>query len=246
MSSRSDYAGKHAYRGRVAADYDRDRVGEALWDTEQAFVADWCTRQVRGTSVLDLPTGTGRFLDLFLTAGLQVHAMDISDDMLAEVRRRWPAGGLPPGLTLAVGDAERIPLAEGGVDFVLSWRLVHLLPLPVVRVALREFARVARRQVVLQVFAVRPRGQRPPFAEGFRRAVRPLLRRLRAVFGGPPVPTWNHITSYSHGEEDLEAAWSAAGLHCVKVHGFGAGADGLLNQVYFLEAKLPEVIPSRR
>lgn len=229
-----DYVGKHAYQGKVADRYDHDRQGEEIWTREQRFVVEWAAALPKDASILDLPTGTGRFVEGFLGLGLRVLAMDISDDMLAAVRRRWPAE-TTPRLTVATGDAEHLPLADGSVDYVLSWRLVHLLPPAVLPAVLREFRRVARAGVVLQVFAVRPAGARAPWGEPFRRRLRPLWRRLRSAFGGPTVHSWNHITSYAHREEDLRAAFAQAGLRLVRTHGFGSGADGLLNQVYFLE-----------
>ncbi len=232
MTKPADYAGKTAYRGPIAEHYDRDRVGEAIWQVEQQFVTDWTATLSPGQGVLDVPAGTGRFTEAFLARGLQVHAMDISDDMLAPIRRRWPAA--TPGLTVQAADAERLPLADGAVDCVLSWRLFHLLPAPVYRRVLQEFHRVARREVVLQVFAVRPAGQPRPFAPGLRRKLGPTWRRLRAALGGPPVQPWSHIASFSHGDDEIRQAIAAAGLVVARVHDFGADAAGLLNRVYFL------------
>lgn len=233
MTNPSDYAGKTAYRGPIAEHYDRDRVGEAIWELEQRFVADWAATLPPGLSLIDIPAGTGRFVEILLGRGLKVHAMDISDDMLAPIRRRWPAAD-NPGLTVQAGDAEHLPLGDGAVDCVLSWRLFHLLPVPVFGRVLQEFRRVARGQIVVQVFAVRPPGQPRPFAPALRRKLSLARSRLRAALGGTPVPPWAHIESFSHGDEEIRRAIAAAGLAVARVHDFGADAAGLLNRVYFL------------
>src|SRR5262245_23377795 len=86
-----DYAAKTAYRGEVAARYEEHRTVEAVWSQEQAFVQAWIGTLRPHDTVLDIPTGTGRFIDLLLAKDLRVHAWDISEDMLAQIRARIPS-----------------------------------------------------------------------------------------------------------------------------------------------------------
>lgn len=227
-----DYAGKSAYRGDVAASYDRDRVVEPLWATEQAWVEAWAATLPRGTVVMDLPAGTGRFVDLLLARGLKVQALDISDDMLAELRKRPAAAN--PDLAIARGDAERLEAAEGSVDYVLCWRLFHLLPLPTIERVLAEFRRVCRGQIVVQVLPVRLGG----VAAMIPAAAKALLRPLRRWFGGQQQTPWSHISSYVHVERDLLRRFAGARLKVVSTATM-ADYAGRPVRVYTLERDGP-------
>jgi ubiquinone/menaquinone biosynthesis C-methylase UbiE len=192
----TEYAGKSAYHGDVAARYEQDRIGEPLWAVEQEFVRQWAAQCPRGAWVLDLPVGTGRFVELLLAAGLRVRAMDISEDMLAEVRKRpMPADA---SCVIERGDAERLALADDSVDYVLCWRLFHLLPLETVGRVLGEFRRVCRGRIVVQVLPVRT-----GFASVIPAAFKAVVRPLRQTIARQPATPWAHIPSFVHGERDL-------------------------------------------
>ena len=55
MIQPNTYTGKTAYQGPIAANYDRDRVGEPVWQSEQAWFAGWAARVPAGARVLDVP-----------------------------------------------------------------------------------------------------------------------------------------------------------------------------------------------
>jgi ubiquinone/menaquinone biosynthesis C-methylase UbiE len=166
--------------------------------------------------VLDLPAGTGRFLEMLLERGLHVQAADISEDMLAEIRKRYPQ--LPAALTLATGDAEQLPLPDASVDYVLSWRFFHLLPLPVTDRVLAEFRRVCRRQIIVQVLPVRVGGVAAWLPPWLRAIVRPLRRWVARSPGAPAATPWSHIASFTHVERDLLRAFARQRLAVVQRH----------------------------
>lgn len=226
-----DYVGKSAYYGKIASRYDEQRITEPIWNAEQEFVSGWVRTLASGTTILDVPAGTGRFLGIFLDRGLKVHAQDISADMLAEIHRRLAP--LPPGLNVRVGDAEQLDLPSDAVDFVISWRFFHLIPLDVLGRVLPEFRRVCRGTVVVQVFGVRPMGWRRTVWQSFKDWARPAWRRLRPFDPRTAATPWAHITSYPHHEEDLLQAFNRAGLIVQDTHTL-ALQDGLANRVYFL------------
>lgn len=223
----TDYAGKSAYRGEIAARYESDRKTEPLWVEEQNFVGRWAATLPEGATILDLPAGTGRFVELLLERKLRVMACDISDDMLAEIRKR--AAVNDPSLTIAKADAERLAMADKSVDFVLCWRLFHLLPIDAIERVLGEFRRVCRKEIVVQVLPVRSDDR----VGGVLRAWRKLLRPLRR-WGRPSKRTpWAHIPSRVHVERDLLAAFSRARVSVGKVETM-AKYDGLPVRVYTL------------
>jgi SAM-dependent methyltransferase len=72
--------------------------------------------------VLDLGAGTGKLTSSLLERGLEVTAVEPSDQMRAELEREL-AGR--PGLRALAGSAEEIPLADASVDAVLVAQAWH-------------------------------------------------------------------------------------------------------------------------
>jgi ubiquinone/menaquinone biosynthesis C-methylase UbiE len=198
----TEYVGKSAYQGDIAARYDADRMVEPLWAEEQEFVRVWIQRFQPPGTILDTPVGTGRFLPLLVERGLKVIGSDISADMVAEARRQY--GRLGEAVELSVGDAENLALPDQSVDGVICWRFFHLIPEPVLHRVLGEFRRVSRGPILVQV-AVASGG----WWRGFKDLVRPWYRRWRPARDAKP---WSHIASFSHAETKLRAAFAAAGL----------------------------------
>jgi GMP synthase-like glutamine amidotransferase/SAM-dependent methyltransferase len=96
-----------------------------------------------GATVLDVGCGTGRALPALAGAGAGlVVGVDVTPEMLEVARTR--------AATLVVGDAARLPLADGSVDAVFAAGLVTHLADPVA--GLRELARVTRPGGRLAVF----------------------------------------------------------------------------------------------
>jgi SAM-dependent methyltransferase len=80
----------------------------------------------RDARVLEIGVGTGRIARPLVMRGLRVSGLDLSRKMMAELARRIPAGGPRPALTL--GDATRLPLADGRFEAVLAVHVFHLIP----------------------------------------------------------------------------------------------------------------------
>ncbi len=74
------------YHGTVAERYDVERCHSLRWAREQLAVADF----VRDGPVLDVPLGTGRYGEIYRERGLKAVGVDVSADMLALARKRYP------------------------------------------------------------------------------------------------------------------------------------------------------------
>jgi ubiquinone/menaquinone biosynthesis C-methylase UbiE len=101
-----------------------------------------------GSTVLDLPCGTGRVTRLIAEAGHRVLAGDSSEHMVAAAR----ANLMPhfPDLTARVMDAMDTGLPSQSVDAVVCNRLLHHFPDAGSRVGvLCEFARISRGLVIV-------------------------------------------------------------------------------------------------
>jgi ubiquinone/menaquinone biosynthesis C-methylase UbiE len=199
---RADYREKKRFyqSPEVACDYDFHRFGSA--ERARRNVRKWraisralaCATGLR--SVLDLPCGTGRFTGHLADGGLDVVGADISTAMMSEARSRLADRVGLRGFLRA--DAERLPLADGSIDCVMSIRFLHHIDPPTRVAILRELARVSRRWLILDF--------------RHKQSYRYLIFRLRAVLGIPPR---RGAPQVSRREMDTELA--AAGLRAVAV-----------------------------
>src|SRR5690606_6662025 len=76
---------RETYDRERAENYERRRSGSLTWRREQEIVESFLALAdpSPGSSVLDVPVGTGRFNDLYQTFRLRTIGIDISADMLA-------------------------------------------------------------------------------------------------------------------------------------------------------------------
>lgn len=86
------------YRGAMAANYDAKRTKQIRWDKENAAVAAMVQDLKRGTTVLDCPVGTGRFLPTWKKQGFDFLGVDYSEEMLDLAGKKgWPKSKLVQG-----------------------------------------------------------------------------------------------------------------------------------------------------
>ncbi|HVS04042.1 MAG TPA: class I SAM-dependent methyltransferase, partial [Thermoanaerobaculia bacterium] len=92
-----------------------------------------------GRRAVDVGAGSGFLTEGLLAQGLSVVAVDEAEAMLATLGGKL---GDRPGLELRAGGAERLPLADGEVDYAFANMVLHHVEEPAA--AVREMARVVR------------------------------------------------------------------------------------------------------
>ena len=181
----ADYAASKKYVAEIAAGYDAGRMNRPNWQWEQDQVEAWVKTLTRGSSILDVPIGTGRYVPFYQSRGLQITGLDRSGDMIAEAEKKYPNA-----FEAQVGEAEHLPYPDAAFDAVLSGRFIQWLPsLDIVDRVLAEFARVARSELLLQLNI--PAGQA--------RKIEPLPVRIRKWAGKPFKSLdrlWRRITKH--------------------------------------------------
>ena len=175
-----------------------DRATLAL-NRNFAAMARNVAERVRGLEVLELAAGTGLVTAELAKTAKRVVATDLSQDMLAILRRRLEAHG-GGNVEVRPADATALPFAEESFDAVVMANLLHLLPDP--RLALEEARRVLRPGGLLLA---------PTFCHGETFAARCVSRSL-ALAGFP-----------------IQARFRASGLaDLLGAGGFEARLAGLL------------------
>jgi ubiquinone/menaquinone biosynthesis C-methylase UbiE len=147
----TEYGAKTAYNVKGAADnYEELRfsgfLGRYRFQREQKAIRSIVNPLPEGISVLDCPCGTGRWWPILAAKASSIVAVDISDEMLGFARERSKSYGI--SIRVERGDAERLQMEDGSVDYVFSHALTKHLPVPVQYQVLAEFARVARLGVI--------------------------------------------------------------------------------------------------
>ncbi|MDI6870790.1 MAG: class I SAM-dependent methyltransferase [Bacillota bacterium] len=119
----------------------------AEWDSlRQSFFSDAVREKAlavagvrAGELAADIGAGSGFITGGLLARGLRVIAIDQSEAMLGEMRRKFTGAG---DVQYRVGDAERLPLPEGAVDYAFANMCLHHVESP--PAAIREMARILR------------------------------------------------------------------------------------------------------
>jgi ubiquinone/menaquinone biosynthesis C-methylase UbiE len=102
-------------------------------------------------SVMDVPSGAGRFLAALGGQGRLVIESDVAHEILVFSRNR--SQKLKVRSRFVQADAAHLPLMSGAVDCVFCNRLLHhILAVEQRAIFLRELYRVARRYVVVSFF----------------------------------------------------------------------------------------------
>ncbi|UHL63215.1 class I SAM-dependent methyltransferase [Paralcaligenes sp. KSB-10] len=185
-----------------------------------ASALDHCVLRINpqpNERILDLATGTGWTSRLLARRGAKVTGADIATDLLAAAKARAKAENFE--ITYQIGDAEKLPFADGSFDAVVSTFGVMFASHP--EAAAAEMARVCRKGgrlglatwtpdgnvykmfVVMRPYMPTPANPAPPspFAWGNRDRVQ---ERLGSSFD---LKFEEGITTYY--DQDGKAAWHA-------------------------------------
>jgi ubiquinone/menaquinone biosynthesis C-methylase UbiE len=167
------------YRGDTARGYEDRRAGQPKWAAEQAAVDGMLMSFPAGTTVLDIPVGTGRFLPLYALRGFKVTGIDISDDMIAQARAKGPVDGVE----IRRGDIFSIDIPDASVDLVLAIRIMNLIDASDMVRALGELQRVARGSIIfnIRIWAPGTRWRHPQKMQDVQLALKPGWRIVEDV-----------------------------------------------------------------
>jgi demethylmenaquinone methyltransferase/2-methoxy-6-polyprenyl-1,4-benzoquinol methylase len=181
-----------------------------------------------GERVLDVATGTGLVAQLLVRRyGCTVVGLDQSEPMLDAARARVARDlALGRRVSLVVGEAERLPFADGEFDHLTFTYLLRYVDDPAA--TLRELARVVRPggRVASLEFAVPPSSLWRALWRAYTRVGLPMLGRLvsREWRETGSFLAWSIPEFYArHPLEQVVRFWSEAGIGSVHVRRMSLG-----------------------
>lgn len=118
-------------------------IGRMLAETQEQVIASFLD-PVRGRTILDVGTGTGRAAIALAQRGALVTGVDASAEMLAVAQRRAEEAGA--NVVFSREDAHRLPFPDGSFSATVCLRV--LMHTPDWRQSLSELCRVAQDRVV--------------------------------------------------------------------------------------------------
>jgi len=139
------------YLGKDALTYEFKRAHKPKWAGEDRKVKEFLRDLPPGTSVLDIPCGTGRFFPFYRERRFKVLAMDISPDMLAEADKHAASN-----IRVEMGSIFNIETCAI-FDVILCIRFLNLIEADDLKRAFDEMQRVGRRII----FTLRVRQPNP-------------------------------------------------------------------------------------
>lgn len=150
------------YYGQVAESYEPSRSVKPKWKAEHAAVE----RFVMEGPVLDVPFGTGRFVPIYRAKELAFTGIDISADMLAIARQKFPDANPK------MGSIFDLACDDGSFATVVCVRFLEWLPLDHARPVLDRLRRIADTLIVTMTHGVE--GQPEAYTYDFGKFLRAL------------------------------------------------------------------------
>ena len=137
------------YHGDVAKDYLKKRLKQEMWHREQEVVRAILEHYPQGIKVLDVPFGTGRFVEMLIEKDAAIYGIDISQDML--IAAEEALGENWNRCQVKVGSADELPYEDGYFDLAICFRFLGLIPLGTARRVMMELHRTCRGDSIVRV-----------------------------------------------------------------------------------------------
>ena len=172
----------------------------------------------RGKRVLEIGVGLGADYLQWLKAGADATGIDLTPAAIEAASRRCRAAGLKPDLR--VGDAERLPFADGSFDVVYSYGVLHHSP--DTSACVREATRVLRPGGALKLMLYHD-----PSLTGFMLWLRYGIWRVCSL----RETVYEHLES--PGTKTFSKAWvraQLAGMENLEIRQVFSPGDLLLNR----------------
>ncbi len=145
----TNHTGPTTYHGENAYNYLNTRLKEKAWHKEQEIMVELLSEIQDNSTVLDVPFGTGRYVNLYLKKNMSIYGLDISIDMLNEAKNIL--GNSYNQCNVSIGSADYLPYDDESFDLVVCSRFFQHLTLDMALRTLIELKRVAKSKIYLNM-----------------------------------------------------------------------------------------------
>lgn len=145
----------NSYYKKTAENYLEIRSNSKEWKSEQEIFKNLINEFPDKISVLDIPFGTGRFVNQYLEKDIDIFGLEISTAMLEAAKKSL--GTQFSRCNITIGDATNtLPFKDNSIDLVVCFRFIKFLSYTGARDLLCEFNRVSRSSVIILTNVLEP------------------------------------------------------------------------------------------
>ena len=139
-----------SYIGEDASCYYEKRAKLYDWQNEQLAMEELLRYLNNSLKVLDVPFGTGRFIQLYKAKNMKIYGLEKSSEMIAAAEKLL--GEDFNKCTITIGDATKLPYKDNMFDLVVCFRyLPHIINFGQAKQTLSEFYRVSKKYIIIQL-----------------------------------------------------------------------------------------------
>jgi ubiquinone/menaquinone biosynthesis C-methylase UbiE len=154
------------YHGEIAHSYLNRRGSLTKWAKEQSLMEELLAREPNNCRVLDVPFGTGRFVEMYVRKNMDICGVEISKDMVAAAEK-----ALGPTMfnrcKVEIASADAIPFEDSSFDLVVCCRFLGMTSLDLASRVLTELNRVCRNRLILYMAVRKQHSSAIAFADRF-------------------------------------------------------------------------------
>ena len=143
------------YKSKVVENYERLRKKDRYWSWENDFLKSFLAKSKNLNSIIDIPIGTGRFLEFYKKYTFDIYGVDISADMLKKTKEKILKYNLEKRVTLKKHNISSNDFIMSNAKVTICFRLFHLLKKSEIKIVIENFAKFTDEKIILQVFDVR-------------------------------------------------------------------------------------------
>ena len=149
MTRGKDFTGD-SYYGEIAENYYKKRRSSVDFVAENEILEGLLAGIPDQSRVLDVPFGTGRFVEYYARKKMDVVGLEISGDMIGAAKEIL--GDKYNYCEILQGDAtETLPFDNDSVDVIVSFRFLKYFPYVTAKEILSEFRRVTRSTLIIRM-----------------------------------------------------------------------------------------------
>lgn len=149
MNTKKQLVG-NSYYGDKALNYFEKRKCKKSFIAEQQVFEELLSGMPKDSKVLDIPFGTGRFVEFYLKKNMDIYGLEISGDMINAAKELL--GESFESCNVKKGDAtQKLPFEDNYFDLIVSFRFLKFFPYYTAKEILKEFHRVTKSKAILRM-----------------------------------------------------------------------------------------------